>query len=82
MKISGVAKQFTPIHLNLLKQIGVEVLRAFRENNYQGFIRVDHVPLLATELGEYDGYGMHGHVFATGYLKGLMEPIFGKPNAT
>lgn len=58
----------------------VEVLRVYQEIGYQGLVRVDHVPLLATESGEYDGYGMQGHIFAIGYLKGLMEPIFGKPS--
>lgn len=59
----------------------IEVLCTYHEIGYHGFVRVDHVPLLATESGEYDGYGMQGHIFATGYLKGLMEPIFGKPTA-
>jgi mannonate dehydratase len=56
----------------------VELLRTYLEIGFDGFVRVDHVPLLATEQGEYDGYGMQGHAFAIGYLKGLMEPIFGK----
>jgi mannonate dehydratase len=57
----------------------VEAIRTYREIDYRGFIRVDHVPLLTTEPGPYDGYGMYGHTFAIGYLKGLMEPLFGKP---
>lgn len=57
----------------------LEVLRTYREIDYRGFIRVDHVPLLATEEVPYDGYGMYGHTFAIGYLKGLMESFFGNP---
>lgn len=57
----------------------IAALRAYKESGYDSFIRIDHVPLLADEEGEYDGYGLHGHLFAIGYLKGLMEPIFGKP---
>jgi mannonate dehydratase len=57
----------------------LEVLRTYREIGYRGFIRVDHVPLLVTETGSYDGYGMYGHTFAIGYLKGLMESVFGRP---
>lgn len=56
-----------------------QVLRTYRDVGYKGFIRIDHVPLLATEAGEYDGYGMQGHIFAIGYLKGLMVSVFGKP---
>ena len=57
----------------------VRVFRAYKEIGYQGFIRTDHVPHLATETSAADGYGLQGHVFAIGYMKGLMEPIFGKP---
>jgi mannonate dehydratase len=59
----------------------VKVFRAYREIGYKGFIRSDHVPHLVTDAGEHDGYGLHGNIFAIGYLKGLMEPIFGKPGA-
>ncbi len=54
------------------------VFRAYREVGFRGLIRSDHVPQLATERGENDGYGMQGNIFAIGYLKGIMEPIFGK----
>lgn len=53
----------------------VEVLRTYQEVGYSGYARVDHVPLLATEEGTYDGYGMHGHLFAIGYWKGLMQAL-------
>lgn len=56
----------------------VEVFRTLKETGYDGFIRSDHVPLLATEKVEADGYSMQGHVFAIGYMKGLMEPLWGK----
>lgn len=57
----------------------LEVLGTYREIDYRGFVRVDHVPLLVTETPPYDGYGMYGHTFAIGYLKGLMESVFGRP---
>ena len=40
------------------------------------------MPQLATESGDTQGYGLMGHTFAIGYLKGLMEPIFGRPAAS
>lgn len=57
------------------------LFRVYREIGYRGFIRSDHVPQLATDAGDNDGYGLHGNIFAIGYLKGVMEPIFGKPDA-
>lgn len=54
------------------------VFETFRDLGWHIPIRVDHVPRLAVELGDNDGYGFLGHVYATGYLRGLLEPIFGK----
>jgi mannonate dehydratase len=56
----------------------IEVFRAYQEIGYTGLIRSDHVPLLATENVKADGYSMQGHIFAIGYMKGLMEPFWGK----
>jgi mannonate dehydratase len=56
----------------------VKLFTVYREIGYSGFIRSDHVPQLSTERGDNDGYGLHGNIFAIGYLKGIMEPIFGK----
>ncbi len=58
----------------------VRVFQAYRDIGYRGLIRSDHVPQLITERGENDGYGMHGNIYAIGYIKGLMEPLFGKPD--
>jgi mannonate dehydratase len=58
----------------------VRMLQTYRDIGYEGFIRVDHVPQLALEGEAGHGYGLPGHIFAIGYLKGLMEPIFGNPD--
>ena len=41
---------------------------------YDGYVRSDHAPQLATdEARPNDGYGMDGHIFAIGYLRGLQH---------
>ncbi len=56
----------------------VDLMRVYKNIGYRGFIRVDHVPRLAIETESAEGYGLPGHIFAIGYLKGLMEPVFGR----
>lgn len=56
----------------------VKMFQTYKDIGYEKFIRVDHVPQLAIESESAEGYGLPGHIFAIGYLKGLMEPIFGK----
>ena len=58
----------------------LSLLRVYKEVGYRGYVRIDHVPLLATEAGPYDGYGIQGHTYALGYLKGLMEAVYGRPD--
>ncbi len=57
----------------------VALFKTYQDIGYTGYIRVDHVPQLACETTAGEGYGFPGHIFAIGYLKGLMEPIFGRP---
>lgn len=48
-------------------------IRAYREIGYDGLVRTDHAPVMAGEQGDNPAYEMLGHIFATGYLKGLLE---------
>ncbi len=57
----------------------IPVFAALRRLGCDSPIRIDHVPRLALDAGPNDGYGFLGHVYATGYLKGLLESVYGKP---
>lgn len=50
-----------------------ECVRAYKEIGFEGLIRTDHAPIMAGEDGDNPAYEMLGHIFATGYLKGLIE---------
>jgi mannonate dehydratase len=54
------------------------VFRALAETNFDGCIRVDHVPAMAGEVESSPGYGMMGHLFAIGYLRGVLQTALGK----
>jgi mannonate dehydratase len=50
----------------------VAVFRKLHEIGFDGYIRSDHAPQLATDTSDSpDGYGMQGHMFAIGFLRGL-----------
>ncbi len=51
------------------------MLRHYRKIGFKGPIRVDHVPTLAGESNDDPGYGAHGRLFATGYLKGILDTL-------
>ena len=56
--------------------VGVELPaqrpEALLEIGFDGYLRSDHAPQLATDESDApEGYGMEGHIFAIGYLRGL-----------
>ena len=50
----------------------IAIFRKLHEIGFDGYVRSDHAPQLATDASEApEGYGMQGHLFALGYLRGL-----------
>lgn len=50
----------------------VAIFRKLHEVGFDGYVRSDHAPQLATDDGDApEGYFMQGHIFAIGYLRGL-----------
>jgi mannonate dehydratase len=51
------------------------LIRALYESGFDGYVRPDHSPRLATEPEEVPGYGFQGHLFTLGYVRGLIDAI-------
>jgi mannonate dehydratase len=62
----------------------VKMLRLYSEAGFKGLIRPDHCPAMAgeTHVDEKNdslrsGYEMQGRLFAVGYLRGIIDSIYG-----
>ena len=55
----------------------LDCLRAYKEVGYEGVFRPDHVPTMAGDSNEQEGYSISGRLFALGYIKGLLEAVYG-----
>lgn len=53
-------------------------LRAYEAVGFEGVLRPDHVPTLAGETNDSPGYETLGRLFALGYLRGLVETVYGR----
>jgi mannonate dehydratase len=52
----------------------VAVVRKLHEIGFAGYLRSDHAPQLDTDREVVsEGYGTQGHLFAIGYLRGLVQ---------
>ena len=55
-----------------------ECMRAYRDVEFGGPMRPDHVPTMAGESNDRPGYAALGRLFALGYIRGLEQAVFGK----
>ena len=80
--ISGAVSDFIETFPDEGQTDLVAVFRKLHEIGFDGFLRSDHAPLLATDENDApDGYAMQGHIFAIGYLRGL-DRASGRTGAT
>lgn len=52
-----------------------KMMKAYREIEFEGPLRSDHVPTMAGESNDHFGYEMKGNLFGIGYIKGLMDAL-------
>jgi mannonate dehydratase len=70
--IAGTAEDFIETFPDEGRTDLVAIFRKLREIGFDGYLRSDHAPLLATDESDApEGYGMEGHIFGIGYLRGL-----------
>ena len=50
-------------------------MRAYRDIDFGGVIRVDHVPTLEDDAASVAGYSHQGRLHAMGYMAGLREAV-------
>ena len=70
--IRGNAENFVETFHDIGPHGMTELIRVYREVGFDGAIRTDHAPDMAGE-SEASGYETLGHLFALGYIKGLLD---------
>ena len=70
--IAGTAEDFIETFPDEGRTDLVGLFRKLRQTGFDGYLRSDHAPLLATDESDApEGYGFEGHIFGIGYLRGL-----------
>jgi mannonate dehydratase len=52
-------------------------MRAYKEIEFDGVLRPDHVPTVEGDLNTNQGYSSFGRLYAIGYVRGLREAVYG-----
>ena len=50
-------------------------MQAYRDINFQGVLRPDHVPTVEGDNNENAGYSSFGRLYAIGYIRGLRQAV-------
>jgi mannonate dehydratase len=51
-------------------------MKAYRDIEFDGVLRPDHVPTVEGDSNENAGYSAFGRLYAIGYIRGLMEAVY------
>jgi len=73
--VNGTPERFQETMLDEGPMGLVAMLRLCRELGFKGWLRPDHVPTLAGEENLHPGYETKGLLFATGYIKGILDSL-------
>lgn len=75
--IDGDAEDFVEVWQDNGRTDMVEATEAYHDIGFEGPARPDHVPTMTGERQETAGYEMRGRLFAVGYVRGLIESVYG-----
>lgn len=73
--IVGDAYQMTETFHDAGKTDMLAAMRAYRDIGFSGVMRTDHAPVMWGEDNGKPGYKSLGHIYAIGYMRGLMEAV-------
>jgi mannonate dehydratase len=76
--VRGTAESFVEVFHDEGPTDMLACLKAYREIGFDGPMRPDHVPTMEGDSNDNPAYSTMGRVFAVGYIKGLMEAVYGK----
>ena len=54
----------------------LDCMRAYRDIDFDGVLRPDHVPTVEGDSNDRPGYSSFGRLYAIGYIRGLREAVF------
>jgi mannonate dehydratase len=75
--VRGVPTQFEETWHDDGKTDMLACMRAYRDIDFDGVLRPDHVPTVEGDSNTNAGYSAFGRLYAIGYIRGLREAVYG-----
>ena len=76
--VQGVPTNFHETWHDAGKTDMLATMQAYKDIDFDGVLRPDHVPTGEGDSNENAGYSAFGRLYAIGYIRGLHEAVYGK----
>jgi mannonate dehydratase len=76
--VRGVPTQFEETWHDAGKTDMLACMQAYRDIDFDGVLRPDHVPTVEGDSNDNAGYSAFGRLYAIGYIRGLQEAVYGQ----
>lgn len=74
--VKGTPEKFEETWHDAGKTNMLECMKAYKDINFEGVLRPDHVPTVEGDSNENAGYSQFGRLYAIGYIRGLQQAVY------
>ena len=74
--VSGTPEKFEETWHDAGKTDMLACMQAYRDINFNGVLRPDHVPTVEGDSNDNAGYSAFGRLYAIGYIRGLRQAVY------
>jgi mannonate dehydratase len=74
--VRGTAEKFEETWHDDGKTDMLACLQAYKDINFEGVLRPDHVPTVEGDSNDNAGYSSFGRLYAIGYIRGLRQAVY------
>jgi mannonate dehydratase len=78
--VRGTAEKFEETWHDAGKTDMLACMQAYKDINFEGVLRPDHVPTVEGDSNENAGYSSFGRLYAIGYIRGLRQAVYAEGN--
>jgi len=74
--VRGTPEKFEETWHDAGKTDMLACMRAYKDINFEGVLRPDHVPTVEGDSNDNTGYSSFGRLYAIGYIRGLRQAVY------
>lgn len=74
--VQGTVEKYEETWHDAGKTNMLECMKAYKDIDFEGVLRPDHVPTVEGDSNQHAGYSSFGRLYAIGYIRGLRQAVY------